>query len=121
MVTRCVIGVSGKAEAGAGRYRNHLRGNVVTASAGKTEAIYSERRGSSDLMLTLVGAKAMEYWNEDAFCSMLHKPMQPDPGIAPALNPLEELRNLPAGRLIFRLPSASSPAMCCLMSLTAWS
>ena len=79
-----------------------LRGSVVTNKRyGDGKPFDAEGRGSSDLDVTLVGAKVMEYWNEAAFyIPGLHtKPLcDKDPGIAPALNPLrEELQKL-AGR-----------------------
>jgi hypothetical protein len=61
-------------------------------------AFDSGGRGSSDLDVTLVGNKVMEYWNEAAFyIPGLHtKPLcDQDPAIAPALNALrEELQKL---------------------------
>jgi hypothetical protein len=58
-------------------------------------------RGSSDLDVTLIGEKVMEFWNEDAYyIPALHtKPLcDEDPLVAPALNALrEELQKL-AGR-----------------------
>jgi hypothetical protein len=79
-----------------------LRGSVVTNKRWEDgEPFDSEGRGSSDLDVTLIGDKAMAFWNEDAFYSPgLHtKPLcDEDPAIAPALNPLrEELQKL-AGR-----------------------
>lgn len=79
-----------------------LRGSVVTNKRWEDgKAFDSEGRGTSDLDVTLVGDKVMEFWNEDAFyIPALHaKPLcDEDPGIAPALNPLrEELQKL-AGR-----------------------
>jgi hypothetical protein len=79
-----------------------LRGSVVTNKRYEDgEPFDASGRGSSDLDVTLVGDKVMEFWNEDAFyIPALHtKPLcDEDPGIAPALNPLrEELEEL-AGR-----------------------
>lgn len=79
-----------------------LRGSVVTNKRWENGKPFdSDGRGSSDLDVTLVGAKAMEYWNADAFyIPTLHtRPLcDEDSGIAPALNPLrEELQKL-AGR-----------------------
>jgi hypothetical protein len=79
-----------------------LRGSVVTNKRWEDgEPFDSEGRGSSDLDVTLIGDKAMAFWNEDAFyIPGLHtKPLcDEDPAIAPALNPLrEELQKL-AGR-----------------------
>jgi hypothetical protein len=79
-----------------------LRGSVVTNKRWENgEPFDSAGRGTSDVDVTLVGDKVMEYWNEGAFyIPALHtKPLcDEDPGIAPALNPLrEELQKL-AGR-----------------------
>ena len=79
-----------------------LRGSVVTNKRWEDGKPFdSEGRGTSDLDVTLVGDKVMEFWVEDAFyIPKLHtKPLcDEDPGIAPALNPLrEELQKL-AGR-----------------------
>ncbi|MBC8029526.1 MAG: hypothetical protein H7Z16_05390 [Pyrinomonadaceae bacterium] len=79
-----------------------LRGSVVTNKRFEDgEPFDAGGRGTSDLDVTLVGDKVMQFWNEDAFyIPALHtKPLcDEDPGIAPALNPLrEELQKL-AGR-----------------------
>jgi len=79
-----------------------LRGSVVTNKRWEDGKPFdADGRGSSDLDVTLIGAKAMSFWNEDAFyIPGLHtKPLfDGDPNIAPALNPLrEELQKL-AGR-----------------------
>ena len=79
-----------------------LRGSVVTNKRWKDgEPFDADGRGTSDLDVTLIGDKVMEFWNEDAFyIPALHtKPLcDEDTGIAPALNTLrEELQNL-AGR-----------------------
>jgi hypothetical protein len=79
-----------------------LRGSVVTSKRWKDgEPFDAEGRGSSDLDVTLVGDKVMEFWNEEAFyIPGLHtKPLcDEEPTIAPGLNPLrEELQQL-AGR-----------------------
>ena len=79
-----------------------LRGSVVTNKRYEDgEPFDADGRGSSDLDVTLVGDKAMAFWNEDAFyIPGLHtKPLcDEDAGIAPSLNPLrEELQKL-AGR-----------------------
>jgi len=79
-----------------------LRGSVVTNKRWEDGKPFdAEGRGTSDLDVTLVGDKVMEFWNEDAFyIPKLHtKPLcDTDPGIAPTLNPLrEELQKL-AGR-----------------------
>jgi hypothetical protein len=76
-----------------------LRGSVVTNKRWEDgEPFDADGRGTSDLDVTLVGDKVMEYWNEDAFyIPLLHtKPLcDEDPGIAPALNSLrEELQKL---------------------------
>jgi hypothetical protein len=71
-----------------------LRGSVVTNKRWEDgEPFDAKGRGSSDLDVTLVGDKVMEYWNEEAFyIPHLHtKPLcDDDPGIAPALNPLRQ-------------------------------
>ena len=55
-------------------------------------------RGTSDLDVTLIGDKVMEFWNEDAFyIPGLHTKAlcDEDPAIAPALNPIrQELQKL---------------------------
>lgn len=76
-----------------------LRGSVVTNKRWENGKEFdSEGRGTSDLDVTLVGDKVMEFWQEDAFyIPALHtKPLcDKDPGIAPAVNPLrEELQKL---------------------------
>lgn len=76
-----------------------LRGSVVTNKRYEDgEPFDASGRGSSDLDVTLVGDKVMEFWNEDAFyIPLLHtKPLcDDDPNIAPALNPLRaELQKL---------------------------
>ena len=79
-----------------------FRGSVVTNQRYEDGRPYdSNGRGTSDLDVTLIGSKVMEFWNEDAYyIPALHtKPLcNADPGVAPALNPLrEELQKL-AGR-----------------------
>jgi len=79
-----------------------LRGSVITNKRWEDgQQFDSEGRGSSDLDVTLIGSKVMEFWNADAYyIPALHtKPLcDEDPAIAPALNPLrEELPKL-AGR-----------------------
>ena len=79
-----------------------FRGSVVTNQRYEDGKPYdSNGRGTSDLDVTLIGSKVMEFWNEDAYyIPALHtKPLcDADPGVAPALNPLrEELQKL-AGR-----------------------
>lgn len=81
-----------------------LRGSVVTNKRWEDGKPFdTDGRGSSDLDVTLIGDKAMEYWNDDAFyIPGLHtKPLcDDDPSVAPALNPLrEELKKI-AGRPI---------------------
>jgi len=76
-----------------------LRGSVITNRRWEDGKPFdADGRGSSDLDVTLVGDKVMEYWNEEAFyIPGLHtKPLcDEDPAIAPALNPLrEELQKL---------------------------
>jgi hypothetical protein len=79
-----------------------LRGSVVTNKRwADGKPFDAEGRGASDLDVTLVGAKVMEFWNEAAFyIPALHtKPLcDEDPGIAPALNPLREQLQKIAGR-----------------------
>jgi hypothetical protein len=71
-----------------------LRGSVITNKRWQDGGPFDgEGRGSSDLDVTLVGSKVMEFWNEEAFyIPTLHtKPLcDEDPSIAPALNPLRE-------------------------------
>ena len=79
-----------------------LRGSVITNKRWEDgQPFDSEGRGSSDLDVTLIGSKVMEFWNADAYyIPALHtKPLcDKDAEIAPALNPLrEELQKL-AGR-----------------------
>lgn len=79
-----------------------FRGSVVTNQRYEDGNPYdSNGRGTSDLDVTLIGNKVMEFWNEDAYyIPALHtKPLcDEDPGVAPALNPLrKELQKL-AGR-----------------------
>jgi hypothetical protein len=79
-----------------------FRGSVVTNKRYEDGTPYdSNGRGTSDLDVTLIGNKVMEFWNEDAYyIPALHtKPLcDADRGVAPALNSLrEELQKL-AGR-----------------------
>lgn len=81
-----------------------FRGSVVTNERYEDGAPFdSNGRGTSDLDVTLIGNKVMEFWNDDAYyIPALHtKPLcNEDPAAAPALNPLrEELQKL-AGRPI---------------------
>lgn len=76
-----------------------LRGSVVTNKRWEDgQPFDADGRGSSDLDVTLIGAKVMEFWSSDAYyIPALHtKPLcDKDSGIAPALNPLrEELQKL---------------------------
>ena len=71
-----------------------LRGSVVTNKRWEDgEPFDAKGRGTSDLDVTLIGAKVMEFWNEGAYyIPALHtKPLcDDDPEIAPALNPLRD-------------------------------
>jgi hypothetical protein len=87
-----------------------LRGSVVTNKRWEDgEPFDAGGRGTSDLDVTLIGDKVMEFWNEDAFyIPGLHtKPLcDEDPLIAPALNPLrEELQKLAARPVNFQATS----------------
>jgi hypothetical protein len=79
-----------------------LRGSVVTNKRWEDGKPFDAKgRGSSDLDVTLIGDKAMAFWNEDAFyIPGLHtKPLfDGDPDIAPGLNPLREELQKIAGR-----------------------
>lgn len=88
-----------------------LRGSVVTNKRWEDgKAFDSEGRGTSDLDVTLVGDKVMEFWNEAGFyIPVLHtKPLcDEDPEIAPALNPLrEELQKLAGRPVAFQATSS---------------
>ncbi|HEY6233112.1 MAG TPA: hypothetical protein VIW64_17745 [Pyrinomonadaceae bacterium] len=79
-----------------------LRGSVVTNKRWKDGKEFdADGRGTSDLDVTLVGDKVMEFWNEGSYyIPGLHtKPLcDEDSDIAPGLNSLrEELQKL-AGR-----------------------
>lgn len=81
-----------------------LRGSVVTNKRWEDGKPFdAEGRGSSDIDVTLIGSKAMQFWNEDAYYipAMHTKPLcDEDPGVAPGLNALrQELQEL-AGRPI---------------------
>ncbi|HEX8144819.1 MAG TPA: hypothetical protein VF553_19785 [Pyrinomonadaceae bacterium] len=69
-----------------------LRGSVVTAERWEDGAPFdADGHGTSDLDVTLVGRRVMEFWNEDAYYipSLHTKPLgDKDPEIAPGLNPL---------------------------------
>ncbi len=87
-----------------------LRGSVVTNKRWEDGKPFdSDGRGSSDLDVTLIGVKVMEYWNEGAFyIPALHtKPLcDEDKSIAPALNPLrEELQKLAQRPINFQATS----------------
>jgi hypothetical protein len=69
-----------------------LRGSVVTAERWEDGAPFdADGPRSSDLDVTLVGSRVMEFWDSDAYyIPGLHtKPLgDKDPRIAPGLNPL---------------------------------
>jgi hypothetical protein len=71
-----------------------LRGSVVTNERYEDgEPFDSKGKGTSDLDVTLIGDKVMEYWHEDAYyIPALHtKPLgDKDPEIAPGLNPVRK-------------------------------
>jgi len=76
-----------------------LRGSVVTNKRWEDGKPFDAGgRGTSDLDVTLIGSKVMEFWNEEAYyIPTLHtKPLcDKDPTVAPSLNPLrEELQKL---------------------------
>jgi hypothetical protein len=79
-----------------------LRGSVITNERWEDgEPFDADGKCSSDLDLTLVGAKVMECWNEESFyIPGLHtKPLgDKDPDIAPVLNPLREALQEMVGR-----------------------
>jgi hypothetical protein len=84
-----------------------LRGSVVTNKRWEDgEPFDAQGRGTSDIDVTLIGAKVMEFWNEDAYyIPALHtKPLcDEDPTVAQALNPLrEELQKLAARPINFQ-------------------
>lgn len=87
-----------------------LRGSVVTNKRWEDGKPFdADGRGTSDLDVTLIGDKVMEFWNKDAFyIPGLHtKPLCDDePLIAPALNPLrEEVQKLAARPVNFQATS----------------
>ena len=87
-----------------------LRGSVVTNKRWEDGKPFdADGRGSSDLDVTLIGEKAMAYWNADAFyIPGLHtKPLcNDDSSVAPALNPLrEELQRIAARPVAFQATS----------------
>lgn len=79
-----------------------LRGSVVTNQRHEDGAPFdSQGRQTSDIDVTLVGSKVMEFWNSDAYyIPGLHtKPLSDeDPNSAPKLNPLRESLQQLAGR-----------------------
>jgi hypothetical protein len=87
-----------------------LRGSVITNKRWEDgEPFDSEGRGSSDLDVTLIGDKVMEFWNDDAYyLPGLHtKPLcDEDTSVAPALDPLrQELQKLVARPVNFQATS----------------
>ncbi len=79
-----------------------LRGSVLTAERWEDGAPFdADGHGTSDLDVTLVGDRVMEYWDEGAFyIPALHtKPLgDKDPKIAPRLNPWRESLQRMVGR-----------------------
>lgn len=79
-----------------------LRGSVVTAERWEDGSPFdADGRGTSDLDVTLIGDKVMEYWDADAYyIPALHtKPLgDKDPAIAPRLNPLRRALQELVGR-----------------------
>ena len=79
-----------------------FRGSVVTNQRYEDGTPFdSNGRGTSDLDVTLIGSKVMEFWNDDAYyIPALHtKPLcNDDKDAAPALNPLREELQKIAGR-----------------------
>lgn len=79
-----------------------LRGSVVTAQRWEDGAPFdADGHGTSDLDVTLVGSRVMEFWDKEAFyIPALHtKPLgDKDPVIAPGLNPLREALQRMVGR-----------------------
>lgn len=79
-----------------------LRGSVVTAERWEDGSPFdADGHGTSDLDVTLIGDKVMEYWDADAYyIPALHtKPLgDKDPAIAPRLNPLRRALQELAGR-----------------------
>jgi hypothetical protein len=87
-----------------------LRGSVVTNKRWEDGKKFdAEGRGTSDLDVTLVGDKVMEFWTEESFyIPGLHtKPLcDEDPSLAPRLNPLrEELQRLAQRPVAFQATS----------------
>jgi hypothetical protein len=81
-----------------------VRGSVVTAQRWEDGAPFDARgRGTSDIDVTLIGDKVMEYWGPDGFyIPGLHtKPLcDQTREAAPGLNPLRELLQAIARRPI---------------------
>ncbi|HEX8175827.1 MAG TPA: hypothetical protein VF543_11970 [Pyrinomonadaceae bacterium] len=79
-----------------------LRGSVVTAERWEDGSPFdADGPGTSDLDVTLIGDRVMEFWDADAFyIPVLHtKPLgDKDPAIAPRLNPLREALQRFVGR-----------------------
>lgn len=79
-----------------------LRGSVVTAERWEDGAPFdADGKGTSDLDVTLVGNKVMEFWREDAFyIPGLHtKPLcDKDPDVALGLNSLRKALQQMVGR-----------------------
>jgi hypothetical protein len=79
-----------------------LRGSVVTNERWEDGSPFdADGEGTSDLDVTLVGNRVMEYWLEDGFyIPGLHtKPLgDKDPAIAPVLNPLRKSLQEMVGR-----------------------
>ncbi|HEX8773976.1 MAG TPA: hypothetical protein VF735_10225 [Pyrinomonadaceae bacterium] len=79
-----------------------LRGSVVTAERWEDGAPFdADGEGTSDLDVTLVGSRVMEYWDSDAYYipSLHTKPLgDKDPEIAPGLNPLRRALQQMVGR-----------------------
>lgn len=71
-----------------------LRGSVVTNKRYEDGKPFdADGRGTSDLDVTLIGDKVMQFWNDDAYyIPALHtKPLcDEDPDVAPALEPLRQ-------------------------------
>jgi hypothetical protein len=79
-----------------------LRGSVVTAERWEDGSPFdADGHGTSDLDVTLIGDKVMEYWDADAYyIPVFHtKPLgDKDPAIAPRLNPLRRALQELVGR-----------------------
>ena len=87
-----------------------LRGSVITNKRWEDgEPFDAGGRGSSDLDVTLIGDKVMEFWNDDGYyIPALHtKPLcDEDTSVAPALDPLrQELQKLAARPVNFQATS----------------